>query len=135
MTNRDALELVGIAAGVAGIAILLGVPLLRLLRARNLGLQIAALTLVIVAAVGLGAVVAARAMFISAHDLAVIEVVLVAAATVGVTAAVWLGATGRGHELLARRAHPSHRDGPGRRRAPTVRGRRPSSSGSPASSS
>ena len=47
----------------------------------------------IVAAVGIGAIVAARAMFISAHDLAVIEVVLVAAATVGVTAAVWLGAT------------------------------------------
>jgi signal transduction histidine kinase len=93
MTNRDALELVGIAAGVAGTAILIGVPLLRFLRARNLALQIATLTLLIVAAVGLGAVVAARAMFISAHDLAVIEVVLVAAATVGVTAAVWLGAT------------------------------------------
>jgi signal transduction histidine kinase len=93
MTNRDALELVGIAAGVGGIAILLGVPLLRLVRTRNLGLQIATLTLVIVAAVGLGAVVAARAMFISDHDLAAIEVVLAAAATVGVTAAVWLGAT------------------------------------------
>ena len=93
MTNRDALELVGIAAGVAGIAILLGVPLLRLLRARSLALQIATLTLVIVGAVALGAFVAARAMFISTHDLAVIEIVLMAAATVGVTAAVWLGAS------------------------------------------
>lgn len=93
MTNRDALELVGIAAGVAALSILLGVPLLRVLRNRALGLQIAVLTLVIVVAMGLGALVAARAMFISAHDLAVIEVVLTAAATVGVTAAVWLGGT------------------------------------------
>jgi len=91
MTNRDALELVGIAAGVAIIGVLLGVPVLRLLRNRNLGLQFAALTLVIVASVALGALAAARAMFISSHDLAVIEVVLAAAATVGVTAAVWLG--------------------------------------------
>jgi signal transduction histidine kinase len=91
MTNRDALELVGIATGVAVIGVLLGVPVLRLLRNRNLGLQFAALTLVIVASVALGALAAARAMFISGHDLAVIEVVLAAAATVGVTAAVWLG--------------------------------------------
>ena len=72
MTNRDALELIGIAAGVATLSILLGVPLLRLVRHRALGLQIAVLTLVIVTAMGLGALVAARAMFISAHDLAVI---------------------------------------------------------------
>lgn len=92
MTDRDALELIGIAAGVAFGGIMMGVPLLRLLQRRSLGLQVAALTLVIVAAVGLGVFAAAKAMFISAHDLAVIEVVLLAAATVGVAAAVWLGA-------------------------------------------
>ena len=91
MTDRYALELIGIAVGVAVVGILLGLPLLRLLRTRNIGLQVAALTLVIVAAVALGVFVAAEAMFISEHDLAVIEVVLLAAATVGVTAAVWLG--------------------------------------------
>ena len=93
MTDRDTLELVGIAAGVALIGVLLGVPVLRVLRNRALGLQIAALTLVIVGSVALGAFVAARAMFISSHDLAVVEVVLIAAATVGVAAAVWLGGT------------------------------------------
>ena len=91
MTDRDALELIGIAVGVAVAGILLGLPLLRLLRTRNIGLQVAVLTLVIVAAVALGVFAAAKTMFISEHDLAAIEVVLLAAATVGVAAAVWFG--------------------------------------------
>ena len=69
----------------------MGLPLLRLLRTRNIGLQVAVLTLVIVAAVALGVFAAAKTMFISEHDLAAIEVVLLAAATVGVAAAVWFG--------------------------------------------
>ncbi len=92
MSDRDTLELIGIATGVAFVGVMMGVPLLRVLRRRSLGLQVAALALVIVAAVGLGVFAAAQAMFISAHDLAVIEVVLLAAATVGVAAAVLLGA-------------------------------------------
>ena len=69
---------------------LLGLPLLALLRRRPLVVQVSVLALVIVAAIGLGVFVAAEAMFIAPHDLVVIEVVLVAVATVGVTASVVL---------------------------------------------
>lgn len=91
MPARDAAELIGIAIGTASVAVVLGLPLLALLRQRALAVQISVLALVIVAAIGLGVIVAAEAMFISPHDLVVIEVVLVAVATVGVTAAVVLG--------------------------------------------
>ena len=91
MPARDAVELIGIAVGAAAVAVLLGLPLLHVLRYRSVAVQVSVLALVIVAAVALGAFAAARAMFISAHDLVVIEVVLVAVATVGVTAAVILG--------------------------------------------
>lgn len=91
MPARDAVELIGIAMGAALAGVLLGLPLLRLLRLRSLAVQVSVLALVIVAAIGLGIFAAARAMFIADHDLVVIEVVLVAVATVGVTAAVILG--------------------------------------------
>ncbi len=91
MPARDAFELIGIAAGAAAVAVLLGLPLLAALRRRSYAVQVSVLALVIVAAIALGVFAAARAMFIAQHDLAVIEVVLVAVATVGVTAAVVLG--------------------------------------------
>ena len=91
MPASDAVELIGIAVGAALAGILLGLPLLHALRQRSLAVQVSVLALVIVAAIGLGVFAAARAMFIAQHDLVVIEVVLVAVATVGVTAAVVLG--------------------------------------------
>ena len=91
MPARDTLELIGIAGGAAAVAVLLGLPLLAALRRRSVAVQVSVLALVIVAGIALGVFAAARAMFISEHDLAVIEVVLVAVATVGVTAAVLLG--------------------------------------------
>ena len=91
MPARDAVELIGIAVGAAVAGVLLGLPLLHILRRRSLAVQVSVLALVIVAAIGLGIFAAARAMFIAEHDLVVIEVVLVAVATVGVTAAVVLG--------------------------------------------
>ena len=90
MPARDAGELIAIAVGTAAVAVLLGLPLLALLRRRPLVVQVSVLALVIVAAIGLGVFVAAEAMFIAPHDLVVIEVVLVAVATVGVTASVVL---------------------------------------------
>ena len=90
MPARDAGELIAIAVGTAAVAVLLGLPLLALLRRRPLAVQVSVLALVIVAAIGLGVFVAAEAMFIAPHDLVVIEVVLVAVATVGVTASVVL---------------------------------------------
>lgn len=91
MPARDAMELIGIAVGAAAAAVVLGLPLLHFLRHRALAVQVSALALVIVAGIALGVFVAAEAMFISSHDLVVIEVVLIAVATVGVTAAVVLG--------------------------------------------
>ena len=91
MPARDAIELIGIAAGAAAIAVILGVPLLAALRRRSFAVQVSVLALVIVVSIALGVFAAAREMFIAQHDLAVIEVVLVAVATVGVTAAVVLG--------------------------------------------
>ena len=90
MPAGDAGELIAIAVGTAAVAVLLGLPLLALLRRRPLAVQVSVLALVIVAAIGLGVFVAAEAMFIAPHDLVVIEVVLVAVATVGVTASVVL---------------------------------------------
>ncbi len=103
--------------------------------AATLGLQIAALTLVIVGAVALGAFVAARAMFISGHDLAVIEVVLVAAAhrrcgRGGCGSVVAVAATSSSLVDATRRiGGPAEASRPRRCRA------RRSSCGSPASSS
>jgi signal transduction histidine kinase len=91
MPARDTVELIGIAGGAAAVAVLLGLPLLAALRRRSVAVQVSVLALVIVAGIALGVFAAARAMFISEHDLAVIEVVLVAVATVGVAAAVLLG--------------------------------------------
>jgi signal transduction histidine kinase len=91
MSSRDALELVGIAAGTALAAGIVGALSLSLLRVRSIGAQIVAVALTTVAAVGLGAWVAARAMFISDHDLSMLIVVLVPAGTMAVAAAVLLG--------------------------------------------
>ncbi len=91
MPASDGAELVGIAIGAAAVVVLLGWPLLRLLRGRALSVQVSALALVLVAAIALGVLAAAKAMFISGHDLVVVEIVLVAVATVGIAAAILLG--------------------------------------------
>lgn len=92
MSARDAVELIGIGAGVAAIAVIVGAPLLRVLRHRSLALQVSMLALVVVGAVALGTLGAAEAMFISAHDLGAIEVILVAVGTVAIAGAILLGA-------------------------------------------
>ncbi|MBK5287242.1 MAG: HAMP domain-containing histidine kinase [Acidimicrobiia bacterium] len=91
MPASDGMELVAIAIGAAAIVVLLGLPLLRLLRGRVLAVQVSALALVLVVAIALGVLAAAEAMFIAGHDLVVVEVVLVAVATVGIAAAILLG--------------------------------------------
>ena len=107
MPPRDAIKLIGIAVGAAAVAVLLGLPLLHVLHRRALTVQVSVLALIIVAAIALGIFAAAQAMFIAHHDLVVIEVVLVAVATVGVTAAVALGgriaATGSSLVAVTRR--------------------------------
>ncbi len=91
MPASDGVELIAIAIGAAAIVVLLGLPLLRLLRGRPLSVQVSTLALVLVIAIAIGVLVAAEAMFISQHDLVVVEIVLVAVATVGIAAAILLG--------------------------------------------
>jgi signal transduction histidine kinase len=85
------LEMVTLAGGTAVGAAALGALVLRGLRRRSIGTQTAAVALVAVLAVGVGAWAAARAMFLSDHDLGALGVILVAAGTVGVATAVVLG--------------------------------------------
>jgi signal transduction histidine kinase len=92
MSFDDTVQLTGIAAGTALVAIAIGWLALRLLRAKSIGTQFAALALTTPVALGAGAYAAARDMFITQHDLAALLVVLLAAGTVSVASALVFGA-------------------------------------------
>jgi signal transduction histidine kinase len=92
MTASDALELTALAAVAAFAVSVAGAGVLYLLRRRSVGAQVAAVVLIAVAAVAAGAWAAASAMFVSAHDLQALAVVLVAAGLAGTAGAVVLGA-------------------------------------------
>jgi signal transduction histidine kinase len=87
----DAMTLSGISIGAAGAVGVIGWGALRGARRRSVGFQAAVVALAVVAAVGGGVLVAASQMFINDHDLAVLLVVLPAAGTVGILAALVLG--------------------------------------------
>lgn len=91
MSRSHFFELLLIAAGAALAAGAAGALALWLARRRSIGVQVTIVTLTAVGAAGIGAWVAARRMFISNADAAALDVVLVAAGTVGVAAAVLLG--------------------------------------------
>lgn len=91
MSLRDALELAGIASGSAAVAGAVGALVLWATRRRSLGVQLVLVALTSVGAVAGGAVVTAQAMFFSAHDLHSLFVVVIAAAAVGIAAALVLG--------------------------------------------
>jgi signal transduction histidine kinase len=92
MSGQDAAGLIALAAGTALVAVLMGAIALRALRARAIGTQVAALALTTVVSTAVGSYAAARAMFFSEHDLAALGVILVAAGTTGVVAALVMGA-------------------------------------------
>ncbi|MBV8951280.1 MAG: HAMP domain-containing histidine kinase [Actinobacteria bacterium] len=123
MSTSDALELAAIAAGTTLVAGLAGGAALHLLRARSIGAQIVALALTTVVGVALGAWVAARAMFISHHDLSILVVVLVPAGVVAIAAAIVLG----GHvvDASASLAAIARRIGDGGTHAPVASTRAP----------
>ncbi|HEV3351502.1 MAG TPA: HAMP domain-containing sensor histidine kinase [Acidimicrobiales bacterium] len=102
----DAVTLAAYAAGAAAISALAAVAVLSGLRRRSIVLQAAIAALAPVAAVTIGVVAAASAMFISSHDLHALVVVLVAAGTVGVLSGLILGrrvaAAGRSLGAMAR---------------------------------
>jgi signal transduction histidine kinase len=77
---------VGGAAAVAGLGAVIGLRL----RTRPLALQVALIALTAVAATLAGSLLAARAMFVSAHDLGALLVVIAAGATASVLAALVL---------------------------------------------
>jgi signal transduction histidine kinase len=107
MPAAEALRLAGLAGGAALAVGGLGAVLLIALRRRPLGDQATVLVLVAVATVGVGAMAAAGAMFISRHDLHSLLVILLAAGTVSMVVAGILGgrvaAAGRALGEAARR--------------------------------
>ena len=88
---RDTAVLVVMAGGGAAAAVVATVAVLARVRRRDVTVQLLVVSMGAVAATAAGVAVAAWAMFLSAHDLAVLSVVLVLSASVGASAAWILG--------------------------------------------
>jgi signal transduction histidine kinase len=88
---NETVELALLAAGTAAVVAAAGALVLRALRGRSIGAQVAAVAVVAVVGVGVGAWAGARAMFLSEHDLWALGVILVAAGVVAVVSALLLG--------------------------------------------
>ncbi len=91
MSAADALELVAVAGGAAVLVSAVGWLVLRSLRRQPIGVQALAIALTALVATVAGVVAAAKAMFISGHDLHVLLVVVVMSAAVAAGAALQLG--------------------------------------------
>jgi signal transduction histidine kinase len=91
MPWADALKLSGISIGTGCAVGAAGWCALLSARRRSVGFQAMVVALAVVAAVGAGVLVAASQMFINGEDLAALLVVLPAAGTVGIVAALVLG--------------------------------------------
>jgi len=91
MSWRDVLSIAGIAVGTGLVASVLGWAALEVLRRRSIGAQLWVISLSSLGAAGVGAAVAARAMFISRHDVDALLVILGAAGTAGLLVASVLG--------------------------------------------
>ena len=88
MSPSETVELVGIAAGVSAVGLLASLIGAHLLRGHRLGVQVVMLLITTLAAMLVGAFVAARAMFISEHDLSILVIVFIAGGTVAVVASM-----------------------------------------------
>jgi signal transduction histidine kinase len=91
MPPGDALMLSGISIGTACAVGVAGGAVLICVRRHSVGVQAMVVALAVVVAVGAGVLVAASRMFINDEDLANLLVILPAAGTVGVIAALVLG--------------------------------------------
>ncbi|MGH2732741.1 MAG: sensor histidine kinase [Actinomycetota bacterium] len=91
LPGRDTLALAGFAGWGAVVGGGVGAGALRLFRRRSIVAQATVVALTSVLALGMGAASAARAMFLSSHDLAALVVVLIAAGTIGALVALVLG--------------------------------------------
>lgn len=90
MPGEDAMALVLVGGGGAAVAGALGAVVLRTARRAPVAQQALVVALTPVVATAVGAGLAARAMFVSGHDLAALLVVLAAAGGVGVAIAMGL---------------------------------------------
>lgn len=88
---RDLLLVIGIALGCSLAVAVPGAFLLRGIRGRSVTVHVCVLLAVTVGSVLAGIVGAALAMFINAHDLTVLLVVVVVAGVVSLAVALWLG--------------------------------------------
>ncbi len=88
---KDIAILAGIAMAAAVLSGVLGVALLHAMRNASASLQATVAVATGTAAVAVGTGLAARAMFISGHDLDALLIVLAAAGAIGVAIAVWFG--------------------------------------------
>ena len=107
MPGADTGALLGLAAGGAIAAAVLGGLVLRTMRTASLRAQAVAVALVAVLGTTVGVVLAAGSMFVSSHDLGALLVVLLASSTVAVLMAIRfgsrIGTASRDLEELARR--------------------------------
>lgn len=92
MLSSEAVKLAALAGGVALLGSAGCALALRQLRSAPLGAQVAAIASVPILASLVGTWIGARAMFLSAHDLGALVVLLVSAGTVAATTALLLGA-------------------------------------------
>ena len=91
MPASDALQLAALAIGGGLVSGAMGAWALKAVRRRSIALQSFLVACTSLAAVGTGSLLAARRMFISAHDLAALSVVLFAAMTAASVIALLLG--------------------------------------------
>jgi signal transduction histidine kinase len=91
MPVAESSALVALAGGAAAVTGLVGAATLRLFERRSMSAQVAVVALTSVGSVAVAATVSAGNMFISAHDLSALVVMLCASATVGAVVALWLG--------------------------------------------
>ena len=102
MPGKDVTQLVALSVGAAAVAGAAGALVLAGMRRRSVATQAVVVALVPVVATLAGAVLSARAMFVSSHDLSALLVVLAAAGGVGVAAGLGLAARlGAGTRELA----------------------------------
>jgi signal transduction histidine kinase len=91
MSRTDAFELIALAAAAGLVAGLAGLGVLRLLRSASVAWQAAAISCTSAMAAMLGAWAGAQLMFLSSHDLAVLQILLLSGGTAACVLSLVLG--------------------------------------------
>ncbi len=91
LSGSEDVELAAIGAGATLVGSAVGLVVLRLVDRKSMAVQVVATSMVALVPVALGAWIAARAMFLSQHDLSALAAILVGAGAVGFVAALSVG--------------------------------------------